>query len=346
LNGDAYQDVAVALERTGAATDQNVQILWGNGDGTFTADVNLTTAADTVTSVVVADLDADGKPDMAVPNESGGIGIMFLCNEEGICFDTSPFANPPESGFQQQLPSGVSSGGSVAVQAGKLNGDAYPDVTVLSADGGVIDVLINTTGGARPLSRHVPNPALRRKPSYATHGASSKPGPLRFESGIRALPIPVIDACTHVPAILLLLKLLIRAVIALALPRRALVFENLALRHQLGALAHGERRPRLGPADRLFWIALRSVWRDWPKTLAIMKPTTVVGRHRRGIQAYWRPALRATCVCTGTRSSPARSPCCSGTWTCTLSVPASRARGRMGSRSAGAGVAGGNSAAT
>jgi len=150
LNGDAYQDVAVALERTGAASDQNVQILWGNGDGTFTSDVNLTTAADTVTSVVVADLDADGKPDMVVPNESGGIGIMFLCNEQGVCFDTGPFANPPESGFQQQQPTGVAVGDSVAVQAGHLTGDAYPDVIILSADGSAIDVVINTTGGAPP----------------------------------------------------------------------------------------------------------------------------------------------------------------------------------------------------
>ncbi|MBP1683989.1 MAG: alkaline phosphatase [Deltaproteobacteria bacterium] len=150
LNGDAFQDVAVALERTGAATDQNVQLLYGNGDGTFSSEVALTTAAEEVTSVVVADLDADAKPDMVVPNASGGIGIMFLCNEQGVCFDTGQFANPPESGFQQQQPSRVSVGDSVAIEAGKMNADAYPDLIVLSADGGVLDVIINTTGGAPP----------------------------------------------------------------------------------------------------------------------------------------------------------------------------------------------------
>lgn len=148
LNGDAYQDVAVALERTGAATDENVQLLYGNGDGTFSSDVALTTAESEVTAVVVADLDADGQPDMAAPNASGGIGLVLLCNEQGGCFDTGTHANPPESGFQQQIPSSV--GNSVAIQAGKMNADAFPDLIVLSADGGVIDILINTTGGAPP----------------------------------------------------------------------------------------------------------------------------------------------------------------------------------------------------
>jgi hypothetical protein len=34
--------------------------------------------------------------------------------------------------------------------------------------------------------------------------------------------------------------------------QRSLVFENLALRHQLAVLQRTARRPRLRPADRLF----------------------------------------------------------------------------------------------
>ena len=91
---------------------------------------------------------------------------------------------------------------------------------------------------------------------------------------------------------LLLLKLLIWAVCGLARSRRALVLDNLALRHQLGTLAHRGRRSRLVPVDRLFWVALRTVWTDWAKSLVIVKPATVVAWHRRAYRAYWRRISR------------------------------------------------------
>jgi putative transposase len=91
---------------------------------------------------------------------------------------------------------------------------------------------------------------------------------------------------------LLLLKLTLWVCRALALSRQALVLDNLALRHQLATLAHGGRRPRLVPADRLFWVALRRVRADWAAALAIVKPATVVAWHRRAYRAYWRRISR------------------------------------------------------
>jgi putative transposase len=79
---------------------------------------------------------------------------------------------------------------------------------------------------------------------------------------------------------LLLFKLTVWTVRALALSRQALVLDNLALRQQLATLAHGGRRPRLVLADRLFWVALRAVWIDWTKPLAIVRPATMVAWHR------------------------------------------------------------------
>ena len=38
--------------------------------------------------------------------------------------------------------------------------------------------------------------------------------------------------------------------------QRALVLENLALRHQLAVLQRTAPRPRLRPSDRLFWVLL------------------------------------------------------------------------------------------
>ena len=38
--------------------------------------------------------------------------------------------------------------------------------------------------------------------------------------------------------------------------RHDLLLENLALRHQLSVLSRQKQRPRLQPADRLFWSGL------------------------------------------------------------------------------------------
>jgi hypothetical protein len=63
---------------------------------------------------------------------------------------------------------------------------------------------------------------------------------------------------------LLLLKLLIWTVRALARSRQALLLDNLALRQQLATLVQRSgRRARLGPLDRVFWVALRALWTDW-----------------------------------------------------------------------------------
>ena len=91
---------------------------------------------------------------------------------------------------------------------------------------------------------------------------------------------------------LFLLKLTIWTVFLLPRSRRALLLENLALRQQLATLVHKRRRPRLFPVDRLFWAALRDLWPDWISALAIVKPATVVGWHRRAFRGYWRRLSR------------------------------------------------------
>jgi hypothetical protein len=41
---------------------------------------------------------------------------------------------------------------------------------------------------------------------------------------------------------------------------RSLALENLALRQQLAAYARRQKRPRLKPQERAFWVALSRVW--------------------------------------------------------------------------------------
>jgi putative transposase len=75
--------------------------------------------------------------------------------------------------------------------------------------------------------------------------------------------------------------------------RAALQLENLALRHQIGVLQRSVRkRPILTPWDRLLWVWLSSLWRDWRSALAIVKPETVVAWHRAGFRLFWTWKVR------------------------------------------------------
>jgi hypothetical protein len=53
---------------------------------------------------------------------------------------------------------------------------------------------------------------------------------------------------------------------------RVLATENLVLRQQLAVLKQRHPRPRLTDADRLFWVALSSIWPGWREALHIVQP--------------------------------------------------------------------------
>jgi putative transposase len=74
---------------------------------------------------------------------------------------------------------------------------------------------------------------------------------------------------------------------------RVLQLENLALRHQIGVLQRSARkRPKLTLGDRLLWVLLSRIWRDWRSALAIVKPETVPGWHRAGFRLFWTWKVR------------------------------------------------------
>lgn len=74
---------------------------------------------------------------------------------------------------------------------------------------------------------------------------------------------------------------------------RDLLFELLALRQQLATLKRTAPRPKLRASERLFWVALRSVWPRWDEALVVVKPATVVAWHRAGFRLFWRWKSRA-----------------------------------------------------
>ena len=69
--------------------------------------------------------------------------------------------------------------------------------------------------------------------------------------------------------------------------RRALQLEVLALRHQLAVYQRTARRPRLGPADRIFWALLSRVWSGWQGVLVLVQPRTVIAWRRKRFRDYW-----------------------------------------------------------
>ena len=69
--------------------------------------------------------------------------------------------------------------------------------------------------------------------------------------------------------------------------QRFLVFENLALRHQLAVLQRTAQRPRLRTADRLFWVLLARLWHGWAEAVLLVKPETVIRWQRTGFRLFW-----------------------------------------------------------
>ncbi len=92
---------------------------------------------------------------------------------------------------------------------------------------------------------------------------------------------------------LISLKTLLATLSSIFRSRAALELENLALRHQIGVLQRSARkRQQLTSGDRLLWIFLSHLWRDWRSALAIVKPETVVAWHRAGFRLFWTWKVR------------------------------------------------------
>jgi hypothetical protein len=69
--------------------------------------------------------------------------------------------------------------------------------------------------------------------------------------------------------------------------RQHLVLENLALRQQLAVLSRQSRRPKLQPADRLFWSFLSRLWSRWRSAVVLVQPETVIRWQRTAWRRYW-----------------------------------------------------------
>jgi hypothetical protein len=130
LNRDGKPDLSVA--NCGAPCDGSgsgsVSVLLGNGDGTFSAPVDVLTGTGP-DAVAVADLNRDGKPDLVSANVgTGGVSVL-LGNGDGTF------------GAKTDFPAGRAA--SVAV--GDFNRDAKPDLAVANED--AVSVLLGNGNG-------------------------------------------------------------------------------------------------------------------------------------------------------------------------------------------------------
>jgi putative transposase len=79
----------------------------------------------------------------------------------------------------------------------------------------------------------------------------------------------------------------IRFVILVLGGHQQVALENAALRQQLAVFKRDVKRPRLRQRDRLFWIGLRAIWKDWKSALVIVRPETVISWQQKRFKRYW-----------------------------------------------------------
>src|SRR5262245_43200208 len=84
-----------------------------------------------------------------------------------------------------------------------------------------------------------------------------------------------------------MITLILTGLLRMLRTRRALVLENLALRHQLAVLQRAAPRPRLRRSDRLFWVLLSQLWSGWAEAVSMVQPETVIRWQRTGFRLFW-----------------------------------------------------------
>ena len=87
-----------------------------------------------------------------------------------------------------------------------------------------------------------------------------------------------------------------------------LALENIALRHQIAVYTRSAGRPNITGRDRIIWLTVMRMLREWRDALVIVQPATVIKWHRNRFRPRTsflaRPA--STAVSTNTRRHSTR----------------------------------------
>lgn len=149
LNGDGKPDLVLAnaCMSEGSCSVGGVTVLLGNGNGTFGANTTYASGGQNSDSVVIADVNGDGFPDVIVANQCM---TKFSCSNGGV----SVLLGKGDGTLQTA--SNYNSGGydALSVAIGDVNGDARPDIVVTSVCSqsnncvdGIVGVLLGNSNG-------------------------------------------------------------------------------------------------------------------------------------------------------------------------------------------------------
>jgi hypothetical protein len=135
VNGDGKPDLVVANNCASESTcNGTVGVLLGNGDGTFRAAVTYGSGGYDATSVAVADVNGDGKPDLVVANQ-------YACASNCLNGTVGVLLGKGDGTFQTAVAYGSGGTGASSVAVVDVSGDGKPDllVAVFSPNGGSND---------------------------------------------------------------------------------------------------------------------------------------------------------------------------------------------------------------
>ncbi len=152
LRGDGILDTVVSnkfSDNTEGNTHNAVDVLLGNGDGTFQPAVSYLLPGADVDSVAVGDVNGDGIPDLVVVEKCERLYPLTGCYGTG---EVSILLGNGDGTFQSPVRYGSGGYGAVSVAVADVNGDGRPDLVLandcgasVSCTEGSAAVLLNET---------------------------------------------------------------------------------------------------------------------------------------------------------------------------------------------------------
>lgn len=137
FNGDGKLDLAVAASGAGVLDPGGIDVLLGNGDGTFQAAVNYDTGSGTnPTSVAVGDFNGDGKLDLAATN----VGCGTPCGNVAVLLGNGDGTFQPAVNYNAGAQP-------LFIAVGDVNRDGRLDLAVANASSQNVSILLGNGDG-------------------------------------------------------------------------------------------------------------------------------------------------------------------------------------------------------
>jgi VCBS repeat protein len=141
FNGDGKLDLAVPVYSIFTPLS-DMNILLGNGDGTFRAGPTFPLAGQNVNNAVVADFNGDGKPDLAISLPDANQNPSAAGHGDGT--------------FTPVLP--MPANGVSVIAAGDFNRDGKADLVVVNFGSGTLTILLGNGDGTFPQGQTITAP--------------------------------------------------------------------------------------------------------------------------------------------------------------------------------------------